>query len=94
MDFSAALLALKGGAKVARASWKNPGKYVVLHPGGLVAHPLDGSAVREEEHLMWRNDTGRYVPWMPSQDAVLAADWFLGESGQYIAPQRDRRPPD
>lgn len=86
--FSLALVAMRRGHMIARASWQIPGKYVILQPGEEMLDPETGAPARLKEHLVWKNAEGAFVPWTPSQDAILARDWFIGKSGDY-----KRRPP-
>lgn len=87
MDFSLALRAMKSGQIVARLAWKNPGKFVCT----MSCQFVDPDESKPEElvtmkrFLVWRNDAGEYVPWVPSQDAILAEDWFIGKSGDFSA---------
>lgn len=90
MDFSSALLYIKAGEVLARASWGNHGKYVYLQAEetGASLDLVSGEPVTVNAHLAWRNDRGEHVPWAPSQDAVLANDWFIGVSGSQYEPQK------
>lgn len=81
--FGIALIALERGHKVARASWGNPGKYVFQQAGEEMFDPETHQPVPLKAHLVWKNDRGEFIPWTPSQDAVLAKDWFIGKSGDY-----------
>lgn len=90
-SFSIALVAMKRGHKVARASWRIPGKYVMLQSGEEMFDPDSGQPVQIKEHLIWKNAEGKFVPWSASQDAVLAEDWFIGESGE--SPVAGTQPP-
>lgn len=98
--FGIAVIAMERGHHVARLDWKIPGKYVYLQCAG----ELFSVELAETEHpdeqpnpavlksfLAWRNGSGQLVPWTPSQDAVLAKDWFIGKSGEFNGG--GKRPP-
>lgn len=86
MGFGDALVALKEGAKVARAGWNGAGMYVALSPGfELAAERVYCRPIREEigdgvgsfrPHLLMRTVDGEYVSWVASQTDLLADDWF------------------
>lgn len=81
--FGIALIAMERGHTVARAAWGNPGKYVFLQAGEEMFDPETHQPAPLKAHLVWKNDRGEFIPWTPSQDAVLARDWFIGKSGDY-----------
>lgn len=90
-DFSDALRHVKAGKRVARLGWKNPGKYVFLQLPSEVYNDYmaeiedtESQPVFVSAFLCWRNDAGKYVPYLPSQDAILADDWFVGKSGSFV----------
>src|SRR5215510_5689147 len=59
-SFSVALVAMKRGLHVARASWQQPGKYVFLQPAEeFIFDPSTGAPVPIKEHLCWKNGEGR-----------------------------------
>lgn len=102
--FGIALIALQRGHKVARASWQNPGKYVFLVLSSEFSssrwrhHEINeesfpGHSVAVKPFLCWKNDKGDLVPWTPSQDAILARDWFIGESGKYPQAEYPKKSP-
>jgi hypothetical protein len=86
MDFSDALVALKGGARIARLGWNAAGQYVVFQPGypdgiGINANTAkatgipQGTVKRFRPYLMLHTAQGDFVPWAPSVSDVLADDW-------------------
>lgn len=87
-SFSVALMAVERGFTVARLAWKNPGKYVFYTGTVEFIQPSYEADERgtTQPFLMWKNDKGLFSPWFPSQDAVLAKDWFLGRSGDWGKP--------
>jgi hypothetical protein len=80
--FGIALAALERGFEVARLAWQNPGKYVFHQPGEETMFDSRTGPVILKPHLVWKNDKGEFIPWTPSQDAILAKDWFIGRSGE------------
>ena len=83
MDFSAALLALKAGKRVARAGWNGKGMFIFLVPGSVFQvnrPPLlgiypEGTTVRYHAHVDMKTADGVVVPWLASQTDLLAEDW-------------------
>ncbi len=83
MDFSAALLALKAGKRVARAGWNGKGMFIFLVPGSVFQvnrPPLlgiypEGTTVRYHAHVDMKTADGMVVPWLASQTDLLAEDW-------------------
>ena len=85
MDFSAALIALKNGMRVARKGWNGKGMFLYLVPGSefhVSRPPLlgiydRGTLVRYHAHVDMRTAQGDCVPWLCSQTDMLAEDWAL-----------------
>ena len=82
-DFSAALLHLKSGRRVARAGWNGKGVFLFLVPGSTFAvnrPPLlgiypEGTIIDYCPHIDMKTADGKIVPWLASQTDVLADDW-------------------
>ena len=68
LSFSQALVAIKIGKRVSRASWNAPNQYVSLQ------RP-DGHSKMTLPYAYLYNAQGQYVPWVPSQGDLFAADW-------------------
>ena len=74
--FSAALVDLKAGSKVARTGWNGKGLWLELQrpdahskmtlPYIFMSYPADAV-----------NTPGARVPWLASQTDLLAEDWVL-----------------
>jgi len=74
--FSAALVDLKAGRKVARTGWNGKGLWLELQapdahskmtlPYIFMSYPADAT-----------NTPGARVPWLASQTDMLAEDWVL-----------------
>lgn len=90
MDFGAALAALKGSKRVARAGWNGYGQWLVLVPAsairvegsrplGKAAPELVGQEVRYGAHIDIKTVQGTIVPWLASQTDMLAEDWQIVE---------------
>jgi hypothetical protein len=88
MDFSDALAAVKGGAKITRDGWHGPGMYVVYQPGypdgiGINANTALATGIPQGTmcsflpYLMFRTAAGAFVPWDASQTDLLEADWEI-----------------
>ena len=86
MNFSAALQAVKAGAKIQRSGWNGKGMYVVLQKGYPNGIPInkntaeatgiaEGTICRFLSYLMMYTANGAFVPWVISQTDVLAGDW-------------------
>ena len=77
-DFSAALVYLKFGYKVAREGWNGKGLWLELQrpnahskmtlPYIFISYPEDA-----------QNTPGARVPWLASQTDLLAEDWMIVE---------------
>ena len=81
MDFSSALLLLKGGEKLARSGWNGKGMFVKLQP-----HTTDSKMTRPYIYMTLPPGTTKQfgsnpdqkcelVPWLASQTDLLAEDW-------------------
>jgi Protein of unknown function (DUF2829) len=70
MDFSRALLFVKGGDKIQRKGWNGKGMFVaVQQPDAHSANTLP--------YLWMRTADGHRVPWLASQTDILAEDWTI-----------------
>lgn len=86
-DFSAALLHIKAGRKVARSGWNGKRMFVFLVPGSTFTvnrPPLlgiypEGTAIDYCPHIDMKTADGKVVPWLASQTDVLADDWTIAE---------------
>jgi hypothetical protein len=90
MDFSAALLQLKAGARIARSGWNGAGMWLAYSPGHLncpadalwsaqnrtLAEALGGS-VRVDPYITMKTAQDSIVPWLASQTDLLASDWTV-----------------
>lgn len=88
MDFGDALKALRNGKRVARASWKVKGYWLILVPGskivpqegrplGQAAPELVGATLDYQPHIDKWYGHGRIGTWSPSHEALLAQDWTI-----------------
>lgn len=86
MDFSDALRAMRGGARLTRERWENPETYVVArhgYPDGIPVNEDTARAVGMEPgtvcrflpYLMVRVADGSFGPWAPTQLDLFAEDW-------------------
>jgi hypothetical protein len=77
IDFSAALLQLKAGQRVAREGWNGKGMFLVLvYPDQYTVHGV--ASVAGKPLLPWigmKTMQGDFVPWLASQTDLLAGDW-------------------
>lgn len=84
-DFSAALIALKSGRRVARAGWNGKGMFLYLVKGStfqvnrapLNEFYVEGTEVNYHAHIDIRTVDGTLVPWVASQTDLLADDWMI-----------------
>lgn len=85
LTFSAALSAVKAGAKIARAGWNGKGMFVFLVNGStfkvnrppLLGIYPEGTEIKYLPHIDMRTADGSIVPWLASQTDILADDWSL-----------------
>jgi hypothetical protein len=69
MDFSQALVEVRLGRRMARTGWNGKGMYIEWVNGHTQA------GVTFEPFLLLRTVHGTYIPWLASQDDLLAMDW-------------------
>jgi len=87
LTFGAALVALKGGAKVSRAGWNGKGLFVYLVPAA--SYPArtaaaksffgDDGLVPYSAYLAVKNVDDTVSTWAPSCSDALAEDWLIVE---------------
>jgi hypothetical protein len=78
VDFSAALLALKAGKRVARTGWNGKGMWITYAAVGsarITTGPGDAAEVWLLPFVVMRTAQGDFVPWLASQTDLLAEDW-------------------
>ena len=79
LDYSGALVALKGGAQVARAGWNGKGIFIQVQftdENSFMTSPyiyIDSSGLLSDNPDSPKNR----VPWTPSQTDMFAEDWVL-----------------
>jgi len=74
MDFSAALLNLKDGERVARRGWNGKNMWLVQADGGTFS--CDARVAGDLLPFIVMNTAqGEFVPWLASQTDLLATDW-------------------
>lgn len=69
-SFSAALVAIKDGSKVARRNWNGKGMYVALLPA-VASNDMTRA------YLYMKTVDNELVPWVASQTDLLADDWYI-----------------
>jgi hypothetical protein len=85
VDFSAALVNIRQGQKVARAGWNGKNMFVFLVPGStfqvnrppLLGIYPEGAEINYHAHIDMRTADGQVVPWVASQTDLLAEDWHI-----------------
>jgi Protein of unknown function (DUF2829) len=83
-SFSAALVVLKDGGRVARSGWNGNGMFAYLVPaasypvqtGAAKAHFGEGSLVPYRAYLALKTAQEDVATWVPSVSDVLAEDWY------------------
>ena len=86
-DFSAALVYLKSGYKVAREGWNGKGMFIFLVPGStfkvnrppLLGIYPEGTEINYHAHVDMKTADNKVVPWLASQTDLLAEDWMIVE---------------
>jgi hypothetical protein len=84
-SFSAALIHLKDGGRVARAGWNGKGMFLFLVNGSTFKvnrEPLlsimgEGTEVQYHAHIDMKTAQGYVVPWLASQADLLSEDWVM-----------------
>lgn len=78
MTFGEALDSMKSGKRLARVYWKEHGMWLCLvQPSGF--YSFDNPLI-EHEIAPWigmRIPMGRFAPWSPSHEDMLAEDWEI-----------------
>ena len=88
MNFGFALDAVKQGQKVARDGWNGKDMFIFLVPGSVFKvnrPPLlgiypEGTEINYHPHIDMKTVNGDIVPWIASQDDMLAEDWWPVDS--------------
>lgn len=83
MNFGDVIAGLKVGRRFGRSGWNGKGMFVFLVPGSTFKvnrEPLlsilgEGSEVQYHAHIDMKTAQGYVVPWLASQDDMLADDW-------------------
>lgn len=84
MDFGAALIALRGGHRVARSGWNGKGMFIYLVPAGnyfpttsVAKAYFGGQLVPYKPYIAMKTVDEEVVPWLASQTDLLAEDYFV-----------------
>lgn len=75
MDFSAILICLKMGGRVAREGWNGKGMWLELASQGTYLDALGFHQPISLPFIVMRTAQGDFVPWLASQTDILATDW-------------------
>lgn len=82
-DFSAALLAIKDGKRVARKEWKNArcvflvaGSQFTVNRAPLNQFFAEGTEVSYRPHIDMQGADDTIGTWAPSMVDLMADDWF------------------
>jgi hypothetical protein len=83
-NFGKALDHLEDSKRVARIGWNGKEMYLLLVDGGEWEVSSDQMDERENDlettgFILLKTAQGKLVPWVPSQDDILAGDWFVVE---------------
>jgi hypothetical protein len=68
MDFSEALMSLRGGAAVSRAGWNGKGMWIAIQSP-------DQYSKMSLPYIFMKTADNNLVPWLASQTDILADDW-------------------
>ena len=85
LSFGHALVALKGGRRVARLGWNGAGMFLYYVGAGVYAAQTDvakaffGERVPYKPYIAIKTVEGDVVPWVASQTDLLANDWTIVE---------------
>ena len=79
MDFGQALIALKGGQKVARDGWNGRGIFIELQTPDEHSKMTSPYIFIDTTGLQTDNDAApkSRVPWLASQTDMLSGDWVI-----------------
>jgi hypothetical protein len=76
-DFSDALIALKAGHKVARATWNPHKTWLRLIPENQWTAPGETPPVRMRAFIGMHTADDSFVPWTASSIELLAKNWVI-----------------
>ena len=85
MDFSQALESIKLGSRVAREGWNGKRMFLFLVPGShfrvnrapLLGIYPEGTEIDYCPHIDMKTADDRIIPWLASQNDLLADDWVV-----------------
>ena len=85
LSFGMALTLLKRGYLMRRRGWNGTGLFIYLVPGSrfqVNRAPLneiypEGTTIDYSAHIDMKTATGQCVPWLASQQDMLAEDWEI-----------------
>ena len=85
MDIGQAVIALKAGERLQRMGWNGKNMFVFLVPGSkfevnrppLLGIYPEGTEINYHPHVDMKTANGSVVPWLCSQDDLLADDWEI-----------------
>ena len=88
MNIGWAVEAMQEGVRVSRPGWNGEGMFVFLVPGStfrvnrppLLGIYPPGTLINYHAHVDMKTATGEIVPWLCSQDDLLAEDWEMAPS--------------
>jgi hypothetical protein len=97
MNFGAALDLITAGHRVARQGWNGKGMFIYLVPAasypaqrGAAKRWLgEGAMVPYDAYIAMKTAQDRVVPWLASQNDILAADWLSIEEEPIFTPKVD-----
>lgn len=75
MNFGDAILALKDGKKVARATWDHTNTWLFLVPQGSTLATPTAKAQILAQFIAMKTANGPIVPWVASHYDMLAENW-------------------
>ena len=79
-DFSAALLHIKSGKRVARVGWNGKRMWLVLIDPGNAMHTSAAGSFNMQPCIGMKTADGNMQPgWLASQADILADDWSVVE---------------
>jgi hypothetical protein len=78
VSFSAALIMLKDGHRIARTGWNGKGMYLALvkPPAAWELHAgIRGPIYQLEPFIAMKTADNKLIPWLASQTDLLSEDW-------------------
>jgi hypothetical protein len=78
MNFGQAVMHAMDGRRVARFGWNGKGMWLQYVPATGWTLSIEGVGnLRTAPFMVMKNASGQLIPWLASQEDILAVDWTI-----------------